>query len=189
MTNLIVTMWTTLDGYVAGQDDTMDWLRIDADLMDYETTLVQNAGTLLLGRITHTDFATYWPSVARGEIESDDASRRYARRLDELNKVVVSRSGDIAPWPKTRHLRDITAAEIDRVKADSNGDVIVYGSLSVIAALNDMDRIDEFHLVVHPVLLCEGKPLLSAEQRSTNLELIDCQQFSTGAVLMKYATQ
>lgn len=189
MTRLIVTMWTTLDGYVAGPDDSMDWLRPDADLMDYETTLVQNAGALLLGRITHAGFASHWPAVALGEIEADDASRRYARRLDELDKVVASRSGDIAPWPKTRRLSDITAAEIQAVKERADGDVIVYGSLSVIAALRELGLIDEFHLLVHPVLLCQGKPLLGLEQRPANLELIDCQPFSSGAVLMRYAVE
>lgn len=187
MSRLIVSMWTTVDGYVAGPDDSMDWLRADADLMDYETSLVENAGALLLGRITHGDFASYWPAVAAGEIDADEDTRRYARRLDELDKFVASRSGHVASWPGTHHVQDATATAVQQIKDRSAGDVIVYGSLSLIAALNALSLIDEFHLIVHPTLLCRGKPLLDADQRPTRMELLECRPFSTGAVLLRYA--
>lgn len=187
MSRLIVSMWTTADGYVAGPDDSMDWLRADVDLMDYEISLVENAGALLLGRITHGDFASYWPAVAAGEIDADEGTQRYARRLDRLDKFVASRSGDIASWPGTHHVEDATGTAIHQIKIRSAGDVIVYGSLSLIAALNTLSLIDEFHLIVHPTLLCRGKPLLDAEQRPAQMELMECRPFSTGAVLLRYA--
>ncbi|SHK01868.1 Dihydrofolate reductase [Tessaracoccus bendigoensis DSM 12906] len=188
MSRLIVSMWTTVDGFVAGPDDSMDWLRADADLMDYETGLVENAGALLLGRITHGDFASYWPAVAAGEIDADEGTRRYARRLDQLDKFVASHSGDVALWPGTHHVQDATATAIQRIKDQTAGDVIVYGSLSLIAALNALSLIDEFHLIVHPTLLCRGRPLLDVDQRPTQLELIECRPFLSGAVLLRYGT-
>lgn len=187
MSRLIVSMWTTLDGYVAGPDDSMDWLRPDQDMMDYEIDLVENAGALLLGRVTHTDFASHWPAVAAGRIEADEGTRRYARRLDRLDKFVASRSGDVASWPETHRIAEVTAAEIRRIKTEAGGDVVVYGSLSLIATLNALELIDEYHLIVHPTLLCRGKPLLDGEQRRTPLMLIDSRPFSTGAVLLRYA--
>jgi dihydrofolate reductase len=189
LTNLIVSMWTTIDGSVAGPDDTMDWVRADADLMDYEISLVDSAGALLLGRNTHADFASHWPAVARGDIEADDANQRYARRLDELEKVVASRTGNVASWPRTRRIRDIAATEIGRIKEEADGNVIVYGSLSVVAALNLQGLVDEFHLIIHPVLGCKGKPLLGPEQRPTNLGLIGCEPFASGAVLLRYSAR
>jgi len=188
MTRVIVSLWMTLDGFVAGLDDSMDWLRADADLMDYELDLVANAGALLLGRITHCDFASYWPVVAAGKIQSDEGNRRYARRLDELDKFVVSRSGKTASWSGTRIVPEITVRGIQSIKEQAAGDVIVYGSLSLIASLNRLDLIDEFDLVVHPTLLCWGKPILSAEEKPAQLELIECRPFSTGAVLLRYAS-
>lgn len=187
MTRLIVSMWTTVDGYVAGLDDSMDWLRADSDLMEYELDLVENAGALLLGRITHADFASYWPAVAAGEVDANEGNRRYARRLDQLDKFVASRSGDVAPWPDTRHVEEVSASEIQRIKDHTDGDVVVYGSLSLISTLNVLHAIDEFHLVVNPVLLCRGKPLLGADQPPTPLELRECRPFSSGAVLLRYA--
>ena len=187
MSRLIVSMWTTVDGYVAGLDDSMDWLRADVDLMDYEISLVENAGALLLGRITHGDFASYWPAVAADAIEADEGTKRYARRLDELDKFVASRSGDVASWPGTHHVEEATATEIQQIKDRSAGDVIIYGSLSLIAALNALSLIDEFHFIVNPTLLGRGKPIVDADQRPTQMELMECRPFSTGAVLLRYA--
>lgn len=187
MNRLIVSMWITLDGYVAGDDDSMDWLRADADLMDYETALVEHAGTLLLGRITHADFASYWPAVAAGEIDADDGNKRYAIRLDQLDKFVVSRSGDFTSWPGTRRIEEVTTTEIQRITHQSDGDVIIYGSLSLIAALNALDLIDEFHFIVNPTLLGRGKPIFDTDQRPIQLDLIECRPFSTGAVLLRYS--
>jgi len=187
VSSIIVSMWTTLDGFVAGPDDSMDWLRADNDLMDYEIGLVESAGALLLGRITHADFASYWPAVATGQIDADEGNRRYARRLDRLDKVVASRSGDIAAWPRTRRIEQVTEAEIRQIKGHSDGDVVVYGSLSLIATLNALNAIDEYHLVVNPTLLCSGKPILGADRRPTQLDLLECRPFSSGAVLLRYA--
>ncbi|QZY52390.1 dihydrofolate reductase family protein [Leucobacter tenebrionis] len=188
MSRLIVSAWVTLDGYVAGADDSMDWLRGDADLAAYEMDLVEGAGVLLLGRKTHEDFASYWPKVAGGELEADEANRQYARRLDQLEKIVASRTGRIASWPRSRCIQEVSEAEIRRVKVSADGDVVVYGSLSLVGALNELRAIDEFHLIVHPVLLCRGKPLLGEDQPRADLGLIECKPFSSGAVLLKYGT-
>lgn len=187
MTRIIVSMWTTLDGFVAGPDDSMDWLRADADLVDYETGLVESAGALLLGRTTHADFASYWPAVASGAIGADEDNRRYARRLDELDKFVASRSGDIATWSGSRRLPDVTPDAIQQVKDQVDGDVIIYGSLSVIAALAALNLIDEFHLIVNPTLIGDGRPLLDPDQRPVHLDLLECRPFAAGAVLLRYA--
>ncbi|GAA4117115.1 dihydrofolate reductase family protein [Enteractinococcus coprophilus] len=133
--------------------------------MDYESSLMENAGTLLLGRITHGDFASYWPAVAADETQAGEGTKRYAHRLDQMDKFVVSRSGAVAFWPGTHRVEDATAIEIQRIKDRSAGDVIVYGSLSLIGALNVLNLIDEFDFIVPPTLLCRGKPILNADQR------------------------
>jgi dihydrofolate reductase len=86
---IIVTMWTTLDGFVAGPNDETDWLRIDDQLLRYERELVKNAESLLLGRTTHTDFADYWPKVTN-DVDEPEEMRRYGSRVDAMEKIVVS---------------------------------------------------------------------------------------------------
>src|SRR5688500_7944664 len=103
MKKLITTHWVSLDGYVDGPSGSMDWLRVDEEMMAYEQAMVADADTLMLGRGTYGDFAGYWPGVAR-----DDAAvpeqRRYAQRLDQMLKVMVSRSLQSAAWPETEVL-------------------------------------------------------------------------------------
>ena len=187
MAEIIVSLWSTLDGFVAGANGNMDWLRADSDLSNYEIELVDNAGALLLGRITYSDFAGYWPTVANGTIAADDTNRRYARRLEDLDKFVASKTPVTSLWRRTTSIGDVNHAEISRIKDSVQGDIIVYGSLTLIETLNRLELIDELHLIVHPVMLGQGRPILSSNQSMDNLELISCQSFSSGAVLMRYA--
>jgi hypothetical protein len=83
MRRIVVSMWTTLDGYVAGPQDEMPWLALDGRMMEYEISLVSDAEALLLGRITHGDFAGSWPNIAKDESEAP-ATRAYAQRVDAL---------------------------------------------------------------------------------------------------------
>ncbi|MEU4475689.1 dihydrofolate reductase family protein [Micromonospora sp. NPDC023888] len=185
MRKVVVSMWTTLDGFVAGPDDEMGWLLVDDQLQRYERDLVEAAGSLLLGRITHADFAGYWPSAAGDPDEPDDV-RGYAQRLDALEKVVVSASGNTATWKNTRRLTHLDAEAITELKRGSGGDIVVYGSLSVIRSLADLHLIDEIHLLVHPLFLRKGKALFSGDQPPVRLELVSAETFTSGVVLTKY---
>ncbi|MEO3771299.1 dihydrofolate reductase family protein [Micromonospora sp. B9E7] len=185
MRKIVVSMWTTLDGFVAGPDDEMDWLLVDDQLQRYERDLVDNAGSLMLGRVTHADFAGYWPQAARNPDEPDDV-RGYAQRVDALEKIVVSASGDIATWNNTRRLTHVDPDEITQLKRGSGGDIVVYGSLSVIRSLAQYGLIDEIHLLVHPVFLRDGKALFPGGQPPARLELLSAEPFASGVVLITY---
>ena len=177
-------MWTTLDGFVAGPNDEMDWLLVDDEMFAYEIDLVTNAGSLLLGRVTHGDFARYWPGVAK-DTGADENQRTYAHRVDSMDKVIASKSGNTADWKNTRRLADLDLATITDLKQQPGGDVVIYGSLSAVNALEAMDMIDEFHLLIHPRFLRSGKSLFSGEQ-PRGLELLSADTFHSGVVLAKY---
>ncbi|GAA0408902.1 deaminase [Acrocarpospora corrugata] len=185
MRKIIVSMWITLDGFVASPQDEMDWLMFDDQLQAYEQDLVESSDGLLLGRITHGDFAGHWPTVARNPDEHD-LVRRYASRLDAMEKIVVSASGNTAAWDSTQRLERIDPDEISKLKQGPGGNLVVYGSLSVIRPLAVLGLVDEFHLLVHPVFLRQGKPLFDGSEPPVRLGLISAQPFPSGVVLMKY---
>lgn len=185
MRKIIVSMWITLDGFVAGLDDNMDWLRPDDQMMDYEKSFVDNADTLLLGRITFNDFAGYWPSVAKNDTV-DPRQQAYALRLNELEKVVISEVEDIAKWGGTKRLPSINKQKIISLKQQPGKNIIIYGSLSVINALAELGMIDEYHLLVHPIYLRKGKPLFK-EGSAIELKPISSEIFHSGVALMKYS--
>jgi dihydrofolate reductase len=177
-------MWTTLDGYVAGLQDEMDWLAVDDHMMTYETYLVTDAEALLLGRGTHRDFAGAWPRIARDEAEAP-ATRAYAQRVDDMPKIVVSRSGQTVDWRNTSRLDSLDADAVAQLKGGGDGDLVVYGSLGVIAALQALGAVDEYHLLVHPTAIAEGKALFASP---TQLRLRAVETFPSGVTLMRYTT-
>ncbi|WP_328304567.1 dihydrofolate reductase family protein [Actinomycetospora sp. NBC_00405] len=185
MCKIIVSMWTTLDGFVAGPRDEMDWLLIDDQVQKYERELVEESGSLLLGRITHADFASHWPRAAKDPHETDEM-RAYARRVDVMEKVVVSASGKVAAWQNTRRLARIDPDEVTELKRGHGRDIVVYGSLAVIRPLAELGLIDEFHLLVHPVFLRNGKALFEDGGPPERMELASAESFTSGVVLMKY---
>lgn len=184
MKRITVSMWITLDGFVAGPNDEMDWLSVDEEMLAYEIDLVTNAGTLLLGRITHGDFASSWPAVAK-DMAADENQRTYARRVDAMDKVVVSKGGNTADWNNTQLLTDLDLDTMTELKRRPGEDIVVYGSLSLVNALDGLGMIDEYHLLIHPVLLHNGKRLLHGEHRR-DLELSSVDAFQSGVILAKY---
>ncbi|WP_280473557.1 dihydrofolate reductase family protein [Nocardia asiatica] len=184
MRKIIVSMWTTLDGFVAGPRDEMDWLQIDEQMLRYERELVENSGGLLLGRITHADFAGHWPRAAQDPDQTEEV-RRYARRVDTMEKIVISASGNIAAWQNTRRHERFDPDEIIELKR-GDGDLVVYGSLGVIRSLVEFGLVDEFHLLVHPVFLHDGKSLFEGSRPPQRLKLISAEPFTSGVVLTKY---
>lgn len=188
MRKIIVSMWTTLDGLVAGPDDEMGWLLPDDGMQSYENRLVAAADTLLLGRITHADFAGAWPEVARDQTASEEV-RNYARRVDAMAKVVVSRSGRTADWNNSQHLPALTPQAVRSLKEQDGRDIVVYGSLSVVNTLTALGLVDEYHLLVHPIFLREGKPLFADTTEAVPLSHISAEPFDSGVVLMRYRAE
>lgn len=187
MRRIVVSLWTTLDGFAAGPNDEMDWIRGDEDMSAYERSFVEDADILMLGRKTFGDFASHWPRVAHENADTAEgkSQQTYARRVDAIKKIVVSASGNVAEWQNSEVLSRIEQKAIDRLKRGIGGDIIIYGSLSVIDALSRLNRIDEYHLLLHPVVLGEGKPVFGKARR-VNMELHSAEPFKSGVVLMKY---
>lgn len=184
MGKIIVTAWVTLDGFVAGPADEMDWLLVDEEMAQYEQGLVDDASALLLGRITHSDFANAWPAIAADPSEPD-ANRRYARRLCALEKLAVSARGEITPWERTTRVPALDPDVIARFKAEQAGNIVVYGSLSIVATLTNYGAVDEYHLLVHPTLLGTGKPLHPGR---LDLNHLTTETFASGVVCNRYTT-
>lgn len=187
MGKLIVTAWVTLDGYVAGPEDEMDWLMVDDQMYAYETDLVGESETLLLGRQTYLDFLDYWPNV-KANPGAAAVEKAYAAKLNPLKKVVLSKrlkEAD-ATWNDTTVWRDIRPDSIEQLKAESRKNILIYGSVTVAQQLINYDLVDELHMLVHPVLLGKGKLLLHDLDRRVELERIALEPFDSGVMKLIY---
>src|SRR5208282_6590770 len=108
MGKLIVTMWVTLDGFVAGPNNEMDWV---IPLGAYQSELVGTADTLLLGRVTYESFAGAWPHVPDNP-EAPENLKAYARKLNSMRKVVYSKSLNEVTWNNSTLKRELDATDL-----------------------------------------------------------------------------
>jgi dihydrofolate reductase len=192
MRKIVLSAWITLDGCIAGPDDKMEWLRGDAQMMEYEQSFVDAADTLLLGRKTFNDFSSYWPSLAHGAEPGGqpfpmpiEQQRQYARTIDPMKKIVLSASGNVADWRNVSVLSTIDPVQIANLKREPGKNIAMYGSLSGVRALSGHRLMDEYELLVHPTFAGKGKPLFEAPVDA--LEFKSAHPFRSGVVLMKYS--
>jgi dihydrofolate reductase len=187
MRKIIVTMWITLDGFVAGPKGEMDWVTsiYDETMGKYEDDVVSGADTLFLGRVTYQSFAGSWPKMAENTSVPEEV-RTYARKLNAMRKVVFSRSLDKVEWNNSTLSREIVPEEIQRMKQESGKDMLVYGSASIVRALTNLRLIDEYQLLFHPVFLAGGKRLFEGLNEKTKLKLTRSKAHPSGVVLACY---
>ena len=181
---LVVQMGISLDGYVAvpsgdGLTPVMEGGSLppeDPELKQTKLEWISEAGAHLMGRVTYEEMASYWPS-------SDDD---YAGPMNEIPKVVFSKSLERAEWPESRIARGDLAEEIERLKRESDKDLIAYGGASFAQSLARSGLVDEYRLTTHPVAVADGEPLSKDLSNPAILELVESRRF-TSASLQVYA--
>ncbi|GHO46857.1 dihydrofolate reductase family protein [Ktedonospora formicarum] len=185
MRKIIVTMWISLDGFISGPNNDMSFVGefYDEAMGRYETDIVSAADTLLLGRETYQSFAGAWPHVpnnpnaSQGEIE-------YANIVNAMHKIVFSRTLESADWNSSKLEREIVATEIEKLKNEEGRDILIYGSASIVQALTRLGLIDEYQLLIHPVVLGSGKSLFG--DNKVKLKLSNTKTHPSGVVIHYY---
>jgi dihydrofolate reductase len=178
MASLILKMSVSLDGYVAPLDGSTDWVAAgrSADSTSWVAETVSNAGAHLIGAATYTAWAGYWPT----------ASGPFAKAMNEIPKVVFSNSLTSADWDVTEIATGDLAEAIARLKQQrpSDGYLLAQGGTRFARSLVATGLIDEYRLVVHPVVLGAGEQIFSAPLA---IESMSTTVFSGGAVAHVFA--
>jgi dihydrofolate reductase len=176
-----VILATTLDGFVADNNGGMDWIIMGDERADYMVEAIKNADTLMMGRYTYQGFVS-WRDVPNNP-DASEAEKTIGEQFNAMKKIVFSKSLEKADWQGTTILRDIVPEEIQELKAESGKGIRLDGSISILQQLTKLGLIDEYRLMVHPVVLGSGKPLF--EER-VDLELIGSEQFASGVMVLTY---
>jgi dihydrofolate reductase len=187
MRNVILQEFVTLDGLAAGPNDSVDFVpatnRGDQSFGQEQVKLLDKIDTILLGRVTYEMFAGYWPKVTEGEEKS------FADKLNGIPKIVFSKTLDSAPWgewDEAKIVRNSAAKEIAKLKQQSGKDMVIWGSISLAQSLMNEGVIDEYRLVICPVVLGGGRQLFRDKLDSFDLKLVEAKTFDRGAVQLKY---
>lgn len=158
------------------------------DVHDYFTAMMADADLLFFGRVMYQLMFPYWSDMAKNQSGTEDENR-FAQRITSIGKVVVSRSLD-SVTENTRIIRSNPAGELLKLKQQP-GKKILIDSVSMLPELIAAGLIDEFRLVIHPVLVGKGRRLLDAGslQENLDLKLVDTIVFKSGCVAHHYVKQ
>lgn len=182
MRKLAVFNQVSLDGYFVDMHGDMSWAhKNDSEWQAFVEENARGGGELLFGRITYELMASYWPTpYAR---ENDPI---VAERMNSLPKVVFSRTMEKPSWNNTRLVKGDIAAEIRKMKNEPGKDMVIFGSGTIVAQLAQAGLIDEFQIVVNPIILGEGRTMFDGIRERLNLRLTKARTFGNGNVLLCY---
>lgn len=187
MGRLILSMFVTLDGYVAGPDGDLSWFAEveDEELDGQMAGMLGDADALLLGRSTYDMFTTYWPSV---DTDAPGPEATIARYLNELPKLVATTRPASLDWGPAEALGgDELAAQVAQAKGNLERSLVLFGGASTARPLIDADVVDEYLIVVNPLLLGAGQRLFGDGGVQRRLALVDVRSFAaSGAVRLRY---
>jgi dihydrofolate reductase len=178
---LIFGINVTLDGCVDHREGIAD-----DELHAFFTRLMDECGAMLWGRVTYEMMETYWPAVARGDVEAPAALREWAIKLDAKPKYVVSTTRTDYPWSNSHLVSGDLRSGVQKLK-DATPAGVLLGSGKLAAELDRLDLIDDYRLVVHPRIVGHGPTLFaSGLPAARRLDLVSAKPLRSGAVAMHY---
>ncbi|RCH61866.1 riboflavin biosynthesis protein RibD [Streptomyces sp. SDr-06] len=180
MRKVVSGLFVSLDGVAQSPNE---WqFAFDEEMGAALGKTLESADTILLGRVTFTEWAGYWPTVTEGE----DAG--FAKWINDSPKYVVSSTLDsVDDWANSTLVNGDLAAAIEELKAGEGKDITVAGSPTLVRSLLEQDLLDELVLLIHPVVAGEGRKKLFADDASLKkLELVSAQPTSSGVIIATY---
>jgi len=181
MRKIFAFLVVTVDGYYEGPNQEFDWPIVDDEFNEFAVEQLDEADTLLFGRVTYELMAAYWPSAAA---ERDDP--KVASRMNSFSKIVVSRTLERAEWANTRIIDDDVIDELARLKQQPGKDIAILGSSDLTVSLLRQGIVDELRIMVNPIVLGDGKSLFRTADERISLKLLKSRTFSSGNVLLYY---
>jgi dihydrofolate reductase len=178
MRKVIVEVSISVDGFVAPVKGAPDHRSAPEDpaLKQRKLDWLRETGTHIMGRVTYQQMAEHWPYSAD----------EYASPMNELPKVVFSKTLQATNWNGSRVARGDLVEEISMLRQDSGGDIVAWGGASFVGALSRAGLVDEYRLVINPVALGDGLPLFKDLPAPIRLQLVEATAYATGAVLQVY---
>ena len=171
----------SLDGYFEGLNKEIDWHNVDADFNDFAIEQLNNASFLVFGRITYELMANYWSSDSAIKDEP-----LVAGKMNSIPKIVFSKSLLKADWENTQLVKGDVQAMLRTLRKKAEKDIFIFGSADLATSLITQDLIDEYRIMINPVILGQGNTLFKNLPERKKLTLIRSMTFRSGNVLLFY---
>jgi dihydrofolate reductase len=185
MRKVILSNMVTLDGFFEGPNKELDWHIVDEEFNEYAIDLLSNVDAILFGRLTYQLMADYWPAAATNPSTSK-SDLEIADKMNNLPKIIFSKTLQRVEWNNSRLVKENIAEEILKMKQQPGKDMVIFGSGSIVSSFMQLGLIDEYRIIVNPVVLGNGKPLFKGVNDKHNLKLLKTRVFSSGIVILFY---
>ncbi len=182
---VISLMHASLDGFTAGPNGELEWAIVDEESYKDVANLLTTVDTALYGRVTYRMMESYWPTVPANPA-STEADIHHAHWVENVHKIVFSRTLETVTWNNTRLVKERIADEIARLKQQPGKDMMIFGSPSIVHALTQHGVIDEYRIYLNPIVLGGGIPLFKDVNEGIALELLEARPFRSGVVGLYY---
>ena len=185
MRKIISFMHISLDGFVAGPNGEMDWIKINEEIFDHVGKRISEGDTSLYGRVTYQLMESYWPTAA-DKPNATKHDKEHSAWYSKVSKVVLSKTISEKGLDNTTVIGDQLEVNITKIKNQEGKNILILGSPGASHSLLSLDLIDEFWVFVNPVLIGQGIPLFKGVTETTQLNLIETKTFSCGVIALHY---
>jgi dihydrofolate reductase len=185
MRKIISFMHISLDGFVAGPNGEMNWIKVDEEIFDHVGKRISESDTALYGRVTYEMMEGYWPTAG----DKPTASKHdieHSKWYSKVHKVVLSKTIKEAGLINTKIISGNLATEINEIKQQAGEEILLFGSPTATHSLMQLNLIDGYWLFVNPIILGRGIPLFADIKDQIKLKLLTTRQFGSGVTELSY---
>ncbi len=181
-------MHISLDGFVAGLNGEMDWIKVDEEIFDYVGRRISEGDTALYGRVTYQMMENYWPTAGDKQTATKH-DIEHSKWYRKVHKIVISNTMKDAVLTNTEIISDNLSDKINEIKQSRNGgskDILLFGSPTATHSLIQLNLIDGYWLFVNPIVLGRGISLFVNIKDKIRLKLLTTRQFTCGVTELNY---
>lgn len=181
-------MHVSLDGFVAGPNGEMDWIKVDQEIFDHVSKRIGEGDTALYGRVTYQMMENYWPTAANNPAATKH-DIEHSKWYSNVHKVVLSKTMTDQGLTNTTIISDNLSDNINEIKQQEGNDILLFGSPTATHSLMQQNLIDGYWLFVNPIILGQGIPLFVDIKDKIKLNLLTTTQFTSGVTELNYTVE
>jgi dihydrofolate reductase len=178
-------MHLSLDGFVAGPNGEMNWIKVDEEIFDHVGKRIKETDTALYGRVTYQMMEAYWPGAGDKPAASQH-DINHSQWYKKAHKVVLSGTMQDADLANTTIISGDLVNSINELKQGAGSEILLFGSPTATHALIQQNLIDGYWLFVNPIILGQGVSLFAGSNNRVKLNLVTTRQFASGVTELNY---
>ena len=178
-------MHISLDGFVAGLNGEIDWVKVNEEIFDHVAKRIGESDTALYGRVTYQMMENYWPTAGNTPTATKH-DIEHSKWYNKVRKVVLSKTMINTDLTNTEIICDNLSNIINEIKQQQGNDILLFGSPTATHSLIQQNLVDGYWLFVNPIILGQGIPLFVDIKDKIKLELLTTRQFTCGVTELNY---